>query len=102
LVLFRIFQPFYAQFISSGLGMLVNFKLQHDFVFQDKGMKKSHLFLLSTLGSVGGILIGSTLIQLMHGIALTMNHPIFNKFFVVGVVFVYNYLTKRVIFSYKK
>ena len=79
--------------------MLLNFKLQHDFVFTEKRRKKSHLFMMSTAGSIGGIFIGSGLIEFLHSLSFMAGRPVWNKIIVVGVVFVYNYATKKYIFS---
>ena len=96
---FSLFRPFLVQFVSSTFGMLLNFKLQHDFVFTEKRRKKSHLFMMSTAGSIVGIFIGSGLIEFLHSLSFMADRPVWNKIIVVGVVFVYNYATKKYIFS---
>lgn len=93
-----IFSPVVAHFCSATTGMILNFVLQRKFVFNVKrGLKTS--FLLSILFSIGGIFLGAVIIYLLTKLALFSAYPLFAKIVAIGVVFFYNYETKKIAFG---
>jgi len=80
--------------------MVVNFVLQRNFVFNvTRGMKTS--FALSLLFSIGGIFLGGGIIYLLTKFAFFIAYPLLAKLVAMGVVFFYNYETKKIAFGDK-
>lgn len=93
-----IFTPVVAHFCSATTGMILNFILQRKFVFNvRRGLKSS--FLLSLLFSVGGIFLGAGIIYFLMKLAFFAEHPLIAKIIAIGVVFFYNYETKKIAFG---
>ncbi len=93
-----IFTPVVAHFFSATTGMILNFILQRKFVFNvTRGLKSS--FLLSLLFSVGGIFLGAGIIYFLMKLAFFAEHPLIAKMIAIGVVFFYNYETKKIAFG---
>jgi putative flippase GtrA len=97
-VLLLILRPVSAHFCSASVGMVVNFILQRSFVFNvTRGLKTS--FLLSLLFSIGGIFLGGGIIYLLTKLAFFTAYPLLAKIMAMGVVFFYNYETKKIAFG---
>ena len=97
-LLLLILSPVNAHFCSASVGMVVNFTLQRKFVFNvTRGIKTS--FLLSLLFSIGGVLLGGGIIYLLTKLAFFADTPIVAKIVAIGVVFFYNYETKKIAFG---
>lgn len=80
------------------MGMVVNFVLQRRFVFNvTRGLKIS--FILSLLFSIGGIFLGAGIIYLLTELAFFIAYPLIAKIIAMGVVFFYNYETKKIAFG---
>ena len=93
-----IFTPVVAHFCSATTGMILNFILQRKFVFNvRRGLKSS--FLLSLLFSVGGVFLGAGIIYFLMKLAFFAEHPLIAKIIAIGVVFFYNYETKKIAFG---
>lgn len=93
-----IFTPVVAHFCSATAGMILNFILQSKFVFNvRRGLKSS--FLLSLLFSVGGIFLGAGIIYFLMKLTFFAEHPLIAKMIAIGVVFFYNYETKKIAFG---
>ena len=93
-----IFTPVVAHFCSATTGMILNFILQRKFVFNvRRGLKSS--FLLSLLFSVGGVFLGAGIIYFLMKLAFFAEHPLIAKMIAIGVVFFYNYETKKIAFG---
>ena len=93
-----IFTPVVAHFCSVTTGMILNFILQRKFVFNvRRGLKSS--FLLSLLFSVGGVFLGAGIIYFLMKLAFFAEHPLIAKMIAIGVVFFYNYETKKIAFG---
>lgn len=97
LVAFSIL-PFYANLLSQGLGMCLNFGLQKKFVFTLR-RKLGHAFLLSMTFSLGGLLLGSLLVHALSTTALLSPYPYPCKAIATVAVFFYNFYTKRFAFE---
>jgi len=98
ILLVGILTPVVSHFISATCGMIVNFILQRKWVFNaTRGLKTS--FLLSLIFSIGGILLGGFIIYLLVMLDFFEQNPIFAKILVIGIVFVYNYQTKKIAFG---
>lgn len=99
-LLLFILSPINAHFCSASTGMVVNFILQRKFVFNvTRGVKTS--FALSLLFSIGGIFLGGGIIYLLTQLAFFTTYPIVAKIVAMGVVFFYNYETKKIAFGDK-
>ena len=93
-----IFTPVVAHFCSATAGMILNFILQRKFVFNvRRGLKSS--FLLSLLFSVGGIFLGAGIIYFLTKLAFFAEYPLIAKIIAIGIVFFYNYETKKISFG---
>ena len=93
-----VFTPIVAHFCSATTGMILNFILQRRFVFNvTRALKTS--FLLSVLFSVGGIFLGAGIIYMLTKLALFAEYPLVAKIVAIGVVFFYNYETKKIAFG---
>jgi putative flippase GtrA len=80
--------------------MVVNFILQRKWVFNAKrGLKTS--FILSILFSMGGIFLGGLLIYLLMYFSFFATHPLVAKIVAIGILFFYNFVTKKIAFGDK-
>ena len=87
-----------ANLISYSVGMIVNFILQKKFIFILK--RRLHVaFVLSMLFSVIGLLLGTGFIILLSKNDFFAHHKYLNKLTVTGIIFVYNFYTKRFAFE---
>ena len=99
-LLLLMLSPVISHFCSASVGMVVNFVLQRNFVFNvTRGMKTS--FALSLLFSIGGIFLGGGIIYLLTKFAFFIAYPLLAKLVAMGVVFFYNYETKKIAFGDK-
>lgn len=95
-----ILTPVNAHFCSATVGMVLNFILQRKFVFNvTRGLKTS--FLLSLLFSIGGIFLGAGIIYMLTMVSLMATYPLVAKVLAIGVVFFYNFQTKKIAFGDK-
>jgi len=94
-------KPVLSNIISALAGMIINFILQDKFVFQLQ-RKKINAFWLSLTFSLIGIGISSLLIFLFTRIPFFNQHQFITKAFVIGIIFFYNFYTKRFAFENKK
>lgn len=100
-VLLFVLTPVVAHFCSATTGMIINFVLQRKFVFNvTRGLKTS--FFLSLLFSIGGIFLGAGIIYTLTQLVLFVEYPLLAKIVAIGVVFFYNYETKKIAFGDKK
>ncbi|MDD3344464.1 MAG: GtrA family protein [Sulfurospirillaceae bacterium] len=90
--------PVISHFISATCGMIVNFILQKKFVFTlNRALKVS--FILSLCFSVGGIFLGAGIIYGLTQWSFFLTYPLIAKIVAIGVVFFYNYQTKKIAFG---
>ncbi len=90
--------PVHANLVSQSAGMVINFILQRKFVFMLK-RKLYAAFLLSVLFSIIGIGLGTSLIYLLTRIIFFDSHQYITKAIVTGIIFFYNFYTKRFAFE---
>ncbi|WP_041280430.1 GtrA family protein [Desulfosudis oleivorans] len=99
-LLCRFIYPPAANIISAGAGMVTNFVLQRRFVFEaTRSLPVS--FVLSFVFSIGGIFLGSFLIFLLIQIDFFNQVPLAAKVVATGIVFFYNFQTKKFAFEKK-
>ncbi len=90
--------PTLAHIVSATSGMVVNFILQRRWVFNPtRSMGVS--FLLSALFSLGGVFLGAILVYFFTQATLLKDFEIIAKLITIAIVFVYNYLTKKIAFG---
>lgn len=90
--------PIIAHLISASIGMVVNFILQYRLVFNATREIQTS-FMLSLLFSIGGILFGGIIINGLTAFVFFAQHPLYAKIIVIGIVFFYNYATKKIAFG---
>lgn len=96
----RIFPPVSANVASYSVAVVVNFILQRWFVFE---MKRPgyQVFLLSMAVSAGGLAISSGIIHGLSQITFFNDHQYLTKLIATGLVFFYNFFSKRFVFEKK-
>ncbi len=92
------FDPVLSNLISYGTGMLINFQLQKKFIFLLK-RKVSHAFILSLSFSVIGLALSTALIFSLTRFPFFMEYQFLTKLLVTGMVFFYNFFSKRYAFE---
>lgn len=91
--------PVVSQLISSGVGMIINYFLQKRFVFQGGSRSDRMAFLLSIVFSLVGIGLGAGMVYLLNFIPFFQETQWVTKAIVIGLVFFYNYATKKIAFG---
>ena len=87
-----------SNLISASCGFLINFILQKRYVFVLR--RKVHAaFIWSVSASVIGIGISTLLIHFLSKIPVLDEHQFITKLIVIGLMFFYNYYTKRFAFE---
>lgn len=87
-----------ANFISYSVAMILNFILQKKFIFALK-RKTQTAFLMSMFFSLIGLFFGTLLIHWFSQFSFFGNHRYLNKVVVTGIIFFYNFYTKRFAFE---
>lgn len=90
-----------AQVLAYSCGLLTNFFLQKSFVFELK-RTISKTFQLSVSFSLMGLVISSTLIYLFSQFTFFLEYLFLTKVIVTGIMFLYNFYTKRFAFERKR
>ena len=90
--------PVVSNIISATTGFLVNFLLQKKFIFA-LNRKTHHALGISAMFSGIGIALSTTLIWLFIKIPFLEKHQYITKLIVIGIVFFYNFFTKRFAFE---
>lgn len=87
-----------SNLFSQGAGMVVNFILQKQFIFN---LKRSAwiAFILSLCFSFLGLLFGSLIVHLLTQLPVVDQFQYLGKIIATGIVFFYNYFTKRFAFE---
>ena len=94
------FSPVVSNIISYSILMLLNFVLQKKFVFSLKG-KLGEVFIKSISFSIVGLLLSTLLIAGLNKFDFFYDYQFLTKILVTGVIFFYNYYTKRFAFEGK-
>ncbi len=98
LILIRYLIESRAHFISYGIGIIINFMLQKRFVFMLR--RKVYIaFIISVLFSIFGLIASTFLVHNFAKIDFFSNHKYLNKLAVTGIIFIYNFYTKRFAFE---
>lgn len=84
--------------ISASCGFLVNFFLQKKYIFTLR-RKATTTFVISLSFSLAGIGISTALILLLSKNSVLNQHQYITKLLVTGIMFFYNYYTKRIAFE---
>ena len=90
-----------AQVLAYSCGLLTNFFLQKSFVFELK-RTVSKTFQPSLSFSLLGLIISSVLIYALSQVEFFLDYLILTKVLVTGIMFAYNFYTKRFAFERKK
>jgi putative flippase GtrA len=90
----------WSNVISMSCGMLVNFLLQKRFIFNLR-RKVSSAFIISISFSILGIGISTLLIYLISIIPFFNHYQFITKLIVMGIMFFYNFYTKKLAFEKK-
>lgn len=86
--------------ISYTVGMIINFFLQKRFIFLQK-RKITYVFMLSIGFSMGGWVLSQAIFNgLIHSFSFFETYDLLAKIVVTGIIFFYNFYTKR--FSFEK
>lgn len=98
LLVYSGFNKIYSNITSASIGFLVNFFLQKRFIFTLR--RKVHsTFLMSMTFSAAGIGISTFLIYLFNKNPFLDHHQYLTKLLVMGIMFFYNFYTKRIAFE---
>ncbi|MCB0669044.1 MAG: GtrA family protein [Saprospiraceae bacterium] len=98
LLVYSGFNKIYSNITSASIGFLVNFFLQKRFIFTLR--RKVHsTFLMSMTFSAAGIGISTFLIYLLNKNPFLDHHQYLTKLLVMGIMFFYNFYTKRIAFE---
>jgi putative flippase GtrA len=92
------FDPVTAHTISYPIAVVVNFYLQKRFIF-DLKRKAHHAFAISMLFSVIGWGLGVAMMWGLVKLPILCDWPILAKIIVTGVLFFFNFYTKRYAFE---
>jgi putative flippase GtrA len=87
-----------ANSISASCGMVCNFIFQRNWIF-NASRSLATSFFLSLLFSCGGVALGTFLIYIMTNHTGLASSPVVAKIVSTGIVFSYNYYTKKVAFG---
>ncbi|MDX1939630.1 MAG: GtrA family protein [Saprospiraceae bacterium] len=98
LVYFRIFSPVISDMIAYGCGVIFNFTLHKRFIFEMKGSATT-TFMLYILVSLGGMALSAGLTYLFVQIPFFSKFPYIMKIITMGLVFFYNFFSKRFAFE---
>ena len=96
----RVLVPGWANVVSSGVGMLINFLLQKRYVF-DLQRKVHKALFISLATSVIGIGLSTAIVVSLSKLAFFYEMQFVTKAIATGVVFFYNFYMKRFAFERK-
>ena len=92
--------PVKANLMSAGTGMVINFLLQKNYIFNLNRQLRTAM-LISLLSSLVGISLSTFLIHNLSQVAFFSEYQMITKALVTGVVFFYNFYMKRFAFERK-
>jgi putative flippase GtrA len=95
----QFLSPSISQAISYFFGIVVNFILQKIFVFDNQVRRTSRVFLLSVPFAILGLLMSSLFIHHLTKIVFFTNYQIITKLIITGLIFFYNYFTRKLLFE---
>ncbi len=99
--LILVLSPTISNLISASAGLIANFILQKNYVFNPSNtIWKS--FVLSVIFSIGGLGLGTGLIYILTNFTELQTFPVVAKICTTGVIFFYNYFTKKIAFGHSE
>lgn len=96
----HVFSPVISNLISYSIAVIANFLMQKRFVFNLKGSARQ-AFILSVSASLIGLLISTGIIYLLNHNTFFSERQYLTKILATGLIFFYNFYTKRFIFERK-
>jgi len=99
-LIYYSFMPAKANLISAGTGLIINFILQKKYIF-DLNRKLSTAFVISLISSLIGLAISTLFIHNLSKIDFFDKYQIITKALATGLIFFYNFYTKRFAFEKK-
>jgi len=90
--------PSISHVISYSSGMVINFTLQKIFVF-NQVHRTRNVIIIVTLFFVLGLIWSSVFVHFITQINFFMNKQPITKSIVIGMLFFYNYFTRRIAFE---
>lgn len=94
----RVLPPVAANLVAYSSSVVINFMLQKRYVFQLE-RSAGRAFTLSMLASVGGLLLDTGIVATLNLWPFFAERQWLIKFCSTGVVFIYNFISKRYIFE---
>jgi putative flippase GtrA len=94
------FTPVLSNLLSYSIGIVINFLLQKRFIFLLKG-NVLKTFSLSLSFSLIGLVLSTLLIFILTQFSFFLGNQYITKLMVTGIVFFYNFYTKRYAFERK-
>lgn len=98
MVLVQSLEPAFSNIISYSLAVLVNFVMQKKFIFTPK-RKTAHALVISVVFSIVGLFFSTLLIYIFNEMLIFNSNQYIIKLLVTGIVFFYNFYTKRFAFE---
>lgn len=98
LALLGVISPTPAHAISAATGMVINFTLQYTFVFTPTNTLRKSIGLSLCFAGLG-VLLGTAIIFLLTHYTPLAGFPVVAKVVTVGLVFFYNYVTRKFSFG---
>jgi putative flippase GtrA len=97
-LVYTFLTPVLSNIIAYSIAVLVNFILQKQFIFSLKRKLKTAFFLAMGV-SLGGLIVGTSLIWLLIKIPFFDKYQFITKLCVTGILFFYNFYFKRYVFE---
>jgi putative flippase GtrA len=89
-----------AHFFAYAIASTLNFLLQKKYIFE-LNRKVHHAFLISVSFSIISLLLSTGLIYLLGKVSLWQGYPIIPKLITTGIIFFFNFYTKKFAFEGK-
>lgn len=94
----HFFTPVVSNMISYSCAVILNFTLQNQFIFINQ-RKLHHTFIWSMSFSLIGLILSTLLIWLLNHFAYLASNQYLTKIIVTGIIFFYNFYSKRYAFE---
>ncbi|MBE0585395.1 MAG: GtrA family protein [Desulfofustis sp.] len=98
LALINVISPTAAHALSAATGMVINFTLQYTFVFTPTNTLKKSIGLSLCFAGLG-VLLGTAIIYLLTHHTPLADSPVTAKIITVGLIFFYNYVSRKFSFG---
>lgn len=97
-LVYTFLTPVLSNVIAYSVAVLVNFILQKQFIFSLE-RKLKMVFFLAMAVSLGGLILGTSLIWLLIKVPFFDKYQFITKLCVTGILFFYNFYFKRYVFE---